>query len=129
MIAQYQLDAVKLNSTFKWKVLNILKSVDVRYLPNESHAKYYLLCYAMGYKPKISLSSGDIAQEPTNGTTTIGYFVFFFLKIKTFFAALERNYIRFFYKFYLHILLLMALLFSVFLYPLYTISFLYISSM
>ena len=129
LIAQYQLDSIRLNYAFKLKVVKILKTIDVRYLPNESHPKYYLLCYAVGYKPKIALYGEYMARDTEIMTTMAGVWNVVSTKLSSAYSIVERNYIRFFYKFYLHILFLMIIMFNVFTKPDLSISFLFFVTM
>lgn len=129
LIAQYQLDHIRLNYAFKLKVIKILKTIDVRYLPNESHPKYYLLCYAVGYKPRITLYGIDMEIDNEIMTTMTAVRNVVGTELSSVYNIIERNYIRFFYKFYLHILFLMIIIFNVFTKPDISISFLFFATM
>ena len=61
LVAQYQLNVLKFTKfMIKKQIIEVLKSIDVKYLPYDLHSKYYLLCYAHNFKPKITiLNIGD----------------------------------------------------------------------
>lgn len=55
LVAQYQLNELRFTKfVVKKQMIEVLKGVDIKYLPYDLHSKYYLLCYAINFKPKIT---------------------------------------------------------------------------
>lgn len=110
----------------KKQIIDVLKSVDVKYLPYDLHSKYYLLCYALSYKPKITFMNNahnPDAQhgDPNNLMRDPQARPMSFSLIKQKWNGHVENAVLWLYRNYLYHILLAIIIVLIFMYPSYVL--------
>ena len=127
LVAQYQLNELKFTKfVIKKQITDVLKSVDVKYLPYDLHSKYYLLCYAHNFKPKITFVNAvnhadgrDAGQNDPLGMRNMRSMSLHTIKQK--WGGFVEDIILWFYKKYLYHILLSILVMLIIIWPKYAV--------